>query len=731
MAERIVIPEEVELPDEAPPRKRRQVADAGDRQDIRPKKLRVIIGVLAILGAIYLIVSLASYNKWDPSFFTHSNSAVQNYGGIVGSNLADLILSCMGITGYMMPLFLIIYGVKKILGAERNLLHTTGFIALALALSMLAELISQSTARALEPSGGLAGQLLADLFVGFVSLTGAYIGCVAMLSISLILIIPWSVLTRLAERKASPRKRGEAGDRQDEGQRPQPEPELDIFRPGTKEEFRPEPLELEIRRPKPQALPAQKPAPEKKDGSGYVLPPIAFLKDPENVPEPAKDELMAAASGLERKLADFGVSGKIKNAHPGPVVTMFEFEPAPGVKINRIVSLSDDLALSLRAASVRVYPIAGKATIGLEVPNRQRVPVALKDIIASEAFRKSSSLLTLALGKDIFGNPVVTDLARMPHLLVAGATGSGKSVSINAMITSLLYKATPAEVKMLMIDPKLLELTSYYDIPHLISPVITSPKEASEALKKMVFEMERRYTLLAACGMRNIESFNRQASPAEKLPYIVVFIDELADLMFTAPADVENAIARLAQMARASGIHLILATQRPSVDVITGLIKANFPARISFQVTSKIDSRTILDAMGAEKLLGMGDMLYMVPGIKSTRVHGAFISDGEVRDIVSFIKDQGTPDYGPFEAMTAPAGQGDGDAGSEDRDETYNKVIEFAESAGEVSISSIQRRFKIGYNKAANIMELLEEDGFVGPPRGAGKPRTFIMRRKS
>jgi S-DNA-T family DNA segregation ATPase FtsK/SpoIIIE len=508
------------------------------------------------------------------------------------------------------------------------------------------------------------------------------------------------------------------------------EEEYDEYDEQEPEAYETPPVEFTIRENKPAGLTNPRALPRRVDESGYQLPSIDFLKDPDEVSGPSKEELTTAATGLERKLADFGVNGKIKQAHPGPVVTMFEFEPAPGVKINRIVSLADDLALSLRAPSIRVYPIAGKATIGLEVPNRQRATVAMKEIIASDEFQKSTSLLTLALGKDIFGNPVVTDLARMPHLLVAGATGAGKSVSIIAMITSILYKATPSEVQMLMIDPKLLELSAYYDIPHLIAPVITNPKEASEALKKMVLEMERRYRLLAEHGMRNIENYNRQVGPADRLPYIVVFIDELADLMFTAPADVENAIARLAQMARASGIHLILATQRPSVDVITGLIKANFPARISFQVTSKIDSRTILDSMGAEKLLGLGDMLYMVPGIKISRIHGAFISDSEVKEIAKFIKDQGSPDYSAFESMTLLAEQANGDRNGE-RDELYHRVIEFAESAGELSISSIQRRFKIGYNKAATIMELMEEDGLVGPPKGAGKPRTFIMRRRT
>jgi S-DNA-T family DNA segregation ATPase FtsK/SpoIIIE len=715
MAERLIPLEEEELLNPSAPR-RRQSAGSQKNQDGQAKKIRAIIGVLAILGSIYLALTLISFSKWDPSIFTFSNRPVQNYGGIVGAYLSDLILSTIGITGYLLPVFLIGYGVRKMLGGERNFFHVAGFVLFILALAMLAELISQSTSRSLDPSGGLVGQVLADVFVGLLSITGAYISCVALLSVSLILIIPGSVLSMLTERKKSSKVKKEPDEEADE--------DTDF---GIYEE---QPVEFTIRESRPANILTARATPRRTDESGYQLPPLDFLKDPEEVPGPTKEELTAAAAGLERKLADFGVNGKIKHAHPGPVVTMLEFEPAPGVKINRIVSLADDLALSLRAASIRVYPIAGKATIGLEVPNRNRASVSLKEIISSEAFQKSTSLLTLALGKDIFGNPVVTDLARMPHLLVAGATGSGKSVSINAMITSILYKATPSEVQMLMIDPKLLELSSYYDIPHLIAPVITNPKEASEALKKMVFEMERRYMLLAAHGMRNIESYNRQALPADRMPYIVVFIDELADLMFTAPADVENAIARLAQMARASGIHLILATQRPSVDVITGLIKANFPARISFQVTSKIDSRTILDTMGAEKLLGMGDMLYMVPGVKVIRIHGAFISDTEVKDITKFVKEQGSPDYSSFEGISAVDGQAGGDGRAGDRDEMYHKVVEFADSAGEVSISSIQRRFKIGYNKAANIMELLEEDGFVGPPKGAGKPRTFIMRRR-
>ncbi|RMD58161.1 MAG: DNA translocase FtsK, partial [Nitrospirae bacterium] len=340
------------------------------------------------------------------------------------------------------------------------------------------------------------------------------------------------------------------------------------------------------------------------------------------------------------------IEGKITHVYPGPVVTMFEFEPAPGVKINKITSLSDDLALSLKAMSVRVSPIPGKAALGIEVPNKHTETVYIKDILSSDKFKNSRSLLTLALGKDIFGNPIVTDLSKMPHLLVAGATGSGKSVAINSMILSLLYRATPREVRMLMIDPKMLELSIYNEIPHLIMPVITTPKDAAKALKRIVFEMEHRYRLLAEKGVRNIEGFNKKiASEDEFMPYIVVIIDELADLMLISKREVEEPIARLAQMARAAGIHMILATQRPSVDVITGVIKANFPSRISFQVSSKVDSRTILDSIGAEKLLGRGDMLFITPGSKMMRVHGAYVSEDEVNRIVDFLKEQESPEY--------------------------------------------------------------------------------------
>ncbi|MEW6116513.1 MAG: DNA translocase FtsK [Nitrospirota bacterium] len=709
---------------------RAPAAAKNDRQsaDNRGRRLEEIRGVVAILGALYLGLSLVSYDRWEQSLFTFSPAPSRNYGGIVGAYSADALFSLIGLPAYLVPVLLLLYGVRRIIGKERTIIPLLGAVLLTSSLSMLLHLSATviSLPLPVEPVGGLTGLLLADLFAGLLSRVGAYMVSIALVLVALILMSPVSPFSFFLQRTQQQKKGGKDGEfaapaafdsglfmNDPERSVAAPdEPPLSVSRRATKE--RPA-KERTVREP--------------RNESGYLLPSLELLKEGEDVSGPSREELNAAAAGLERKLSDFGVNGRIKGAHPGPVVTMYEFEPAAGVKINRIVSLSDDLALALRAPSIRVYPIPGKATIGIEVPNRQRATVSLKEIIASDTFQKGSSLLTLALGKDIFGNPIATDLAKMPHLLVAGATGSGKSVSINAMIISLLYKATPDEVKMLMVDPKLLELSAYADIPHLISPVITSPKEASEALKKMVFEMERRYRLLAEKGARNIDTYNRQVPSSERLPYIVVFIDELADLMFTAPSDVENAIARLAQMARASGIHLILATQRPSVDVITGLIKANFPARISFQVTSKIDSRTILDAQGAEQLLGMGDMLFMIPGVKMLRIHGAYVSETEVQEITGFVKSQGQPDYSSFESIVVIDEQGKGADTDGERDDLYHRVLEFAETVGEVSISSIQRRFKIGYNRAANIMELMEEDGLVGPPKGAGKPRDFLGRR--
>jgi len=676
-----------------------------------------VIGVVSVMGSLYLFMSLITYYIRDPVLFfrtTDPPEPVRNLGGIIGAYISGWLIILFGFAAFIIPLLLIAFGIKRLLGKEGHSIYLFGGILFIVSSSMLLSLLSNTFTIAIEryPDGigGIAGKGIANLTNRLLSISGAYIFSLSAFLSSIILLSPVSV-TALAFRRKKPKLKSTE----------------------QMEEIASEDQEILIREPEPllthQSIPNPEVVKPKKTG-GYELPSLELLSLSDSASiRPSKDELLMDSSLIEKKLEDFGVEGKITQVHPGPVVTMYEFEPAPGVKISRVVSLSDDLALALKAQSVRVSPIPGKSTIGLEVPNRQREMVSLREILSSESFKKSNSKLTLGLGKDIFGTPIVADLSKMPHLLVAGATGSGKSVSINSMVISILYKAMPTDVKMLMIDPKLLELSAYEEIPHLISPVITSPKEAAEVLKQMVIEMERRYRVLAERAARNIESYNRQAKDEEQLPYLVIIIDELADLMFTAPNDFEDSITRLAQMGRASGIHLILATQRPSVDVITGIIKANFPARISFQVSSKVDSRTILDSHGAEQLLGKGDMLLMFPGARIIRVHGALITEGEIKAVTEFIKSQGRPEYTLLESIQN-MDDIEADERSAERDEMYLKAIEFGESVGEVSISSIQRRFKIGYNRAAKIMELMEEDGLVGPPKSAGKPRDFLRRRR-
>ncbi len=461
----------------------------------------------------------------------------------------------------------------------------------------------------------------------------------------------------------------------------------------------------------------------------WKLPPLSLLGKNQQVHDKVDKEVYFKLSKqLEQKLKNFGVSGKVIGISPGPVVTTYEYAPAPGVKINKIVGLADDLALGLRVRSVRVVgSVPGKAALGVEIPNENRKIVYIRDLIGSEGYRKNRDKLSIALGLDVVGNLSTANLAKMPHLLIAGATGAGKSVGINTIIASILYNATPEEVRFLMVDPKRIELSGYEGIPHLLHPVVVDPKLASRALNWAVREMERRYKLLEESRVKSFDSYNESAE--EKLPYIVIVVDELADLMMVASKDVEAAIARLAQMARAAGMHLILATQRPSVDVLTGLIKANFPTRISFKVSSKIDSRTILDTAGAEHLLGAGDMLLLAPGTSTLkRIHGAFISEKETEDIVEFWKKQGGSTYDESVVEEIELEQnGDSDYGDEDYDERYDEAVAIVTEAGQASISMVQRRLRVGYNRAARMIERMEKEGVVGPADGA-KPRQIIVR---
>jgi S-DNA-T family DNA segregation ATPase FtsK/SpoIIIE len=504
--------------------------------------------------------------------------------------------------------------------------------------------------------------------------------------------------------------------------------------------------------------------------AGYELPSLDFLAVPPPAADPETDEGLLArnARALETVLRNFGVRGEIMEVRPGPVVTLYDLEPAPGTKSSRIINLADDIARSMRAVNVRIAVVPGSSVIGIELPNPKRETVFLREMMASAAFQASEAKLPLVLGKDIGGQPTVVDLARIPHLLIAGTTGSGKSVGINTMILSLLYRHPPERVRFIMVDPKMLELSVYEGIPHLLTPVVTDPKKAVTALKWAVAEMEARYRLMAKLGVRNIEGYNARVAEMraagetftqrvqvgfdkqarepiyedqildlKTLPYIVVIVDEMADLMLVAGKDIEAAIQRLAQMARAAGIHLIMATQRPSVDVITGTIKANFPTRISFQVTSKIDSRTILGEAGAEQLLGQGDMLYMAAGGRIARVHGAFVSDTEVEQIVRHVKAQGQPEYlhsvleDDEEDLVAEVDERDGPdefGGGGSEDELYSQAVALVVRERKCSVSFVQRHLQIGYNRSARIVERMEHDGVVTPANHAGKRDVLASR---
>lgn len=700
-----------------------------------------IIGVLYMVAGVAMILSIVSHATWDASLSTESTE-IKNLLGPFGSYISDILLQTAGLTSYFFPVLLILSGIRRVIGrapGHRPLILAAIFVLLIISSSsLLALVLGKPTAD--SPSGGVVGYAISRGSLKLLSEAGSYLLFIPLMIITLMYLIQFSIvdiITTLMERTAAGAK-AVSSVKMPKKKSP---PRIQEQEPA-KKIYEQEPLPLKYPEPSKEKMSK---APVKATGD-YRLPSTDLLADnPSVASRPSKDELIKRSAFLEKKLRDFMIEGKVTHVSPGPVVTMFEYEPAPGIKISKIISLSDDLAMAFKVSSLRISPIHGKATLGMEIPNSEREDVYLKNIFNSEVFKGSTSGLTLALGKDIFGTPVTADLSRMPHLLVAGATGAGKSVTVNTMILSILYRMSPNDVRMLMIDPKMLELSAYEGIPHLLLPVVTSPKEASGALRKIVFEMERRYRLLAETGSRNIDAYNKKISSAkivrkrdrpdneggidesEILPYIIVVIDELADLMLVSAREVEDSIARLAQMARAAGIHLIIATQRPSVDVITGVIKANFPSRIAFHVSSKVDSRIIIDTYGAEKLLGKGDMLFMSPGRRTMRVHGAYVSEDEIRDVVAFIRAQLPPDYSLFESMVASPVE---EILSEERDEMYHQAKDLILSTGQASISYIQRRMKIGYNRAARIMEMLEEDGIVGPPGEAGKPRDVLREKR-
>ncbi|UCH23881.1 MAG: DNA translocase FtsK 4TM domain-containing protein [Deltaproteobacteria bacterium] len=706
-----------------------------------------IIGIFLFFLVILTLISLLSYNPADPSILNaRAPGKIHNLFGALGAQLSGILIGLFGLGAFWIPVLLLLSSIQFLGNYPGKAMVSTIFGGFLL-------VITTGSLFALEQNhyvifgnkflaGGIIGTLFQTILVAFSNSTGAIIILILMWIVGLILATgfsmmrffkrSWVVLSVAADRIKTAyikwRERRKKAKRR-----------LQIRREGIDQRERKVKIKPAGSKPvKPAAVAKQEVFEFMRPKSGYQLPSVNLLDTPDIRPSATDHQNLRMQSMLlEKKLEDFGVRGKVVAISPGPVITTFEYEPASGVKINKIVSLTDDLALALRATSIRIVaPIPGKAAVGIEIPNAVREMVRFKEIVVSAAFVKSKSILPLCLGKDIVGSPVVTELNRMPHLLIAGATGTGKSVALNAMICSFLYKSNPNQVKLIIVDPKRIELSTYDGIPHLITPVVTDVKKATNALYWAVREMEHRYELLSEKKARNINQYNRKIekedkpssdASTQKLPYIVIVIDELADLMLAASRDVELALTRLAQMARAAGIHLILATQRPSVDVLTGIIKANFPTRLSFQVSSKTDSRTIIDSNGAENLLGSGDMLFLPPGTaKLQRIHGAYISESELVRITDFIRNQKTPEYDQ-NVTEARDIDSIGPNGEDEYDEKYDEAVALITKTRQASISMIQRRLRIGYNRAARIIEMMEKEGIVGPADGA-KPREVLVR---
>ncbi len=780
----------------------------------------IMAGLLFIAG-IFILLALFSYNHNDPSWNTASAQGqdIANWAGAPGAGIADLFLQTLGGGGFIIGVVLGIWGIRMF---RRHLLAPLWTRVVSLMIST----ICSATALAQIPAGdwmvhpylgSSVGTIIMGHIVSLVQSFGSGWGAAVIALVAGVIAVAtllhacavtrdeilftfytarhWILTGALFGLGLCRHFYAWLRHYND----PQyAMPKMQFFDKFQKPQTRKEPVisGLENYAPPPQtppqapaaktpptipvvtparANPQQQAAPADtqqrfalSDTGEWEFPPHTLIQDPpaevlDSVP--SEDVLRKNAELLQNVLADFNIQGDIVSIHPGPVVTLYELEPAPGVKTSRVISLSDDIARSMSAVSVRCAVVPGRNVIGIELPNTTRQIVYMRELLASGLFEKTKAKLPLILGKDIGGQPILADLAKMPHLLVAGTTGSGKSVAVNTMLMSLLFCLSPEKCRLIMIDPKMLELSVYDDIPHLLSPVVTEPGKAVVALKWAVQEMEERYRAMSKLGVRNIEGYNERLAEARKkgedlmrkiqtgfdpetgkpiyeeqpmdlteLPYIVIVVDEFADLMLVAGKDVESAIQRLAQMARAAGIHLIMATQRPSVDVITGVIKANFPTRISFQVTSKIDSRTILGDGGAEQLLGMGDMLYMAPGGRITRVHGPFVSDGEVEDVVNFLKAQSEPayidsvteasDFGDSEVMNAMFGEGEGGSNV---DELYDQAVALVAREGKASTSFVQRYLQIGYNRAARIVEEMERQGVISPASATGKRTVLIQ----
>jgi DNA segregation ATPase FtsK/SpoIIIE, S-DNA-T family len=774
------------------------------------RRLNELIGFLLCVSALLLFLALASYSPLDPSLNSASvltgTHAARNWIGVVGAVISDLALQFFGIGAFLLPVFAFVLGVRWFTSRkiQSPIAKTLGGIWLLMFVpALLALLPGNFRWMHAIPIEGLMGRVVGDFLIHYLNVAGAYIVCATVLATALYLSTAFSFSliqlwapTRFAFVTALWNR---YQDWQEERIKRRQQKELEkrrISKPIVKTQLIPsrqsptpdsrEPRRTGIERMMEEETP-QRPAPspaptggilpeslrpieaatdpeitERADSEhkpkttmpkiaagGYKLPSSSLLQRPDGQQAVDADELKLLAQVLVEKYAEFDVHGQITQINPGPVVTTFEFKPDAGIKYSRITNLTDDLCLALKAESILVERMPGKSTVGIQVPNREREIIWLRENIESQEFMGSKSRLTMAMGKDINGRIVTADLAGMPHLLIAGSTGSGKSVAINAFIMSILYKATPDQVRLILVDPKRLELGNYEGVPHLYTPIITEPKLAANALRNAVREMERRLKLLAAKGVRNIDQYNRlfdagtpslfeEESDDKPIPYIVIIIDELADLMMLDSSNVEESITRLAQMARAVGIHLVLATQRPSVDVITGLIKANFPARISFRVATKVDSRTILDSNGAEALLGRGDMLYLPSGsARVHRLHAPLVTEKEIAAVVEFWKQQGSAEYqqqfleAPKEEREAGSsaesgGDNSPDGNSED-DPLYQDAVKLVVEFGKASTSLLQRRLRIGYGRAAHLIDLMEQDGIVGAADGP-KPREVLKR---
>ncbi len=750
------------------------------------RRVSEFTGVALFATMIIWLIALVSYTPSDPAWFFNNiaTTEVANFAGKVGAFVAELSFQLLGYSAYLIPAALCLLGwqafwCRKVEAAYTKLIGVALVFISSAGLMSLAFSVLEVTGRPFA-AGGVLGEVVAGVLSAYLNRTGAAILLLTIVVLSVILATHFS-LGRASEVAAGAVRERSSGvwskflgrreERRREKERQQiverhvkqagreKAPEiatkaadaaalLKAARQTTKlhtgetdedpaAPVRPRastPPAIKRSQPTTPSLPLETREPvkspiERRKGE-YVMPPLTLLDSAKASAKIDERELMDAARLLEEKCREFSVEGTVVQIHPGPVVTTYEFKPDAGVKYNRITGLAEDLCLAMRAESILIDRIPGKSTVGIQIPNATREPISLRELLESDTYTRSASRLTMAMGKTIHGEPMVTDLGAMPHLLIAGSTGAGKSVSVNAMISSILFRASPDDVRFIMIDPKRLELGMYEDIPHLMTPVVVDPKQAANALRWAVREMEERYKHLAKQGVRNIEQYNRNVramltelkasqrdqaeqevgEPLKTLPFIVVIIDELADLMMVASKEVEESIARLAQMARAVGIHLILATQRPSVDVITGLIKANLPARIAFRVASKIDSRTILDGNGAEQLLGKGDMLYLAPAASRTvRVHGPYISEQETARLCSFLRKQGKPAYD----TTITADEKSATKMEFEKDDLYDEAARIIVSSGQASISYLQRRLRIGFSRAARLVDMMEMDGVV------------------